>query len=76
MNAGRSETPRGEARGVFSNRVREILRGIALWLDVRSARSYPQDTHSWPAKTETLRALKTGVSQPAAAQGWRVPALQ
>jgi hypothetical protein len=39
--------------------VRLIFRSIALWLDARSLRPCSQDMHSWSAKMETLRALKT-----------------
>jgi hypothetical protein len=74
MNTRGGGSSSGEAGGAFSNRVRRIFKGVGLWLDARAVRAYPQDTHSWAAKTETLRALKTVASWPAA-HGCKAPAM-
>jgi hypothetical protein len=42
-----------------------VFRSIGLWLDARSLRPDSQDMHSWSAKMETLRALKTTAPRPA-----------
>lgn len=76
MSTTRGGSLSGTGRSVLSIRVWDIFKGIGFWLDARSLRSYPQDTHSWSAKTETLRALGTAASRPALARGGRVPALQ
>jgi hypothetical protein len=45
--------------------MRLALRSIGLWLDARSMRPCSQDMHSWSAKMETLRTLKTAAPPPA-----------
>ncbi len=65
----------GTARGISSPGVWGIFKDIGLWLDARSVRSYPQDMHSWSAKVETLRGLKTASPRPAVTRGRSAPAL-
>jgi hypothetical protein len=65
MCTTREGSLRNAVRRLFSIRVRLALRNIGLWLDARSLRAYSQDMHSWSAKMETLRALKSSLPQPA-----------
>ena len=53
-----------------------MLKRIALWLEARSLRSYPLDMHSWSAKMETLRALKTAAPRLAWTRGGSASALR
>ncbi len=65
MSTMQSGSSCGAARRSLSIRVWGIFERMGIWMDARSVRAYPQDTHSWSAKTETLRALKTAAHQPA-----------
>jgi hypothetical protein len=75
MQTTRSGNLSGTTRSVHSTGVWGIFKGIGLWLDTRSVRSYPQDMHSWSAKAETLRGLKTAAPRLAATRGRSAPAL-
>jgi len=70
MSTMRSGSSCGGVRRLFTMRVWGIFERMGIWLDARSVRSYPQDMHSWSAKTETLRTLKTAAIPPA----WTRPA--
>jgi len=65
MNTVRGGRSGGAVRRLSPARVWRMFRRIALWLDARGLRAYPQDMHSWSGKMETLRALKTAAPQPA-----------
>lgn len=74
MGMARDGSSGGAAQGPSPIRACGIFTRIALWLDARSLRSYPQDMHSWSAKMETLRALKTSAPRTAWRRAVALPA--
>ncbi len=75
MSTMQSGSSCGVARRLFSIRVWGIFERMGIWMDARRVRSYPQDTHSWSAKTETLRALKTVALHPRQTRAPGIPVL-
>lgn len=76
MSTVRGGSSGGVMRRLSPTRMWRMFRRIALWLDARGLRAYPQDMHSWSGKMETLRTLKTAAPRPAPARDGGTPVLR